>query len=745
MELSIKTKGQGADDQEISIKLPVETLKMLQDSLVQPKNPTTSPASMHGSYRREASPMRGGVGSMNHPHERYAAYSPMRSFGDKASSSFSGSNFRPSNREFTPKTDSFEDDDDAKERRHQEIQSIIDRKVFTPKFWDVEGPAVISDFGPKPGMTQDPFLRSVSFQGNHFGAPHSTSPLNLAKNPPGKGGLSESGAEGPQPLSSRSAFHQQTFSDSLRSQYGGNLPTFGRALDDTLEKFDQDMQKIFKKAKHMKIETEAGPDRQLRVVMTPKNDEDIGDTFGGKSCEDRDSAAGSFVDPRSRRSSSIFNRKEEAAHIHNSKPRKAYDDDITETKKSAEKFLNRLLSGPSSGYTSQAQAQADDSQKPSQAAAVDSKLSQIDSDILGKKISSDHEEDPDEVSHNLDSASESSSLPFKGKKDNSPTGLSHKLETRMDTSAHKRSNKIADFQPLNFQQKTIEAYLTGTDEPPTRPSKPDFLRGARHSPALDPLLPARPRDGFELDLPHRLVGRDASDLAPEVREFGPLDSKRSALNREPESRGFPDTVSPIKPMRFGSHPDDPHERFAHLHLDISAVNNESMDELSHLTEAGLDTPVMKALSSIQGKIEELNNMMGRKTDTERLLEPQPPHDSSREEKTAHCFAPPGEHFLHSDLKMPRWALPREQQSHLDHSRVSINIHDSDLKIDVSASNHKENLSPHRRLSPSPADRPPLDPSRHLLDQLKISRELMENRRRRAEKSGASAEGLDVSS
>lgn len=748
MELSIKTKGQGADDQEISIRLPVETLKMLQESLVQPKNSTASPASQHGSFRREASPLRGGFGaSTSNPNDRYGAYSPMRNFGEKASSTLSGSTFRPSHRECTPRAEAFEDEDEGKERRHLEIQSIIDRKVFTPKFWDVEGPAVLSDFGPKPGMTQDPFLRSVSFQGHNFGLPQAASPLNLSKNPTSKSSLSELGPDGLQPHSGRSGLHQQTFADSLQSQYGGNLPTFGRAFDDTLDKFDKDMQKIFKKAKNMKIETEVGDNNQMRVVMTPRNDEEVGDTFGDRSCEDRDSGAGSFADPKSRRTSLVFNKKEEAAHVLTSKPRKKYhDEDISETKKSAEKFLSKLLSGASSSDASQ--ARGEEAQKPHALGAFNSKASHIESDIQAKKNSSVNEEDPNAVSHNLDSVSESSNVHFRPNRIQSPSRLSDKLEARFDASAQKRASKIADFQPLNFQQKTIEAYLTGTNEHESRAARAEHQAGLKLSFAADPLIAVRARDSFKKEF--KKLAEEARDLpgtAPEVQDFGLLDSRRSARGREQAPRPFIDTVSPIKPFRFGGLGEDAHEKFAHLNLDISAVNNESMNELSHLTDAGLDTPVMKALSSIQGKIEELNNMMGRKTDTERLLEHQLPHDSSRDEKPDRSFAPPGDNFLNSDVKMPKWAFTRENQAQFDHSKVSINLHDSDMKLEDSTAKpaQKENVSPKHGFSPSPNARASHDPSRQLLDQLRISRELMENRRRRSAKSGKGSESLDTSS
>ena len=750
MELSIKTKGTGSDDQEMTLKLPVETLKLLQDTLANQNSNSPMKAGSMSSQRRDLSQMGGGFSSSPFKYsERKGGFSPLRSFGERKSQQYG---FLPSNtkRDIGYRLDPYEEEEEENERRSSEIKSIIDSKVFTPKFWDIEGPEVISEFGFRPGQTQDPFLRSVSFQGQPNNGESQSQSASFSRKNPSFVRLPENQA---QPNSNRLDTNNRSYVATSDTSRNYPLPTFGRVVESTLTQFDQDMQQLFKKAKNMTIETEIDDNNQITVVMTPKSEDGLSSNSDQQSEYNNQGFMNGFCQVASRSSSMVFNKKPEASHIKTSESRRNYniekpEDESDETKKSAEQFLKRLL-----GQESEENLSGDSKPEQNQGSLRPAytlgryTYQQTQSNALAKKNTHPSHPDDEEyvLSHNLDSASDGSQLVFKNKlMENSPSLASaNKASPSPSKPKTQNLNKISTFEPEKMTQKKADLFSShknpiGTaerrfyaEEESMMKDEIDIRQKSNHITQTTTRTPSELARNHKHDLQNQENSMNNSNLDWRYIQI----HNPQPQNVAPSSEEFPDAYSPIKPLRFGVQ-NDTTGKYSHLNLDMTILANENQEDVCHLSEAGLDTPVMKALSSIQGKIEELNCMMGMKSQSSRKNKPYFEGGSEQ-------FSPltPSNQLLNSEMKPESQDVSLAFNYPFDLSENKPMYKERQPKPDNSSfpnPTNKENKFPDEQGKTK-------DPSKMLMDQLRISRELMENRRRKSVRGDLSNSKMNDSS
>jgi hypothetical protein len=240
MELCVKAKnGNGAEDQEITIKLPMDTLKSLQENMNRDSRAGLS------SYTRNLSPMRPNQSMF----EKSGSFSFLKSDTQPINKSFG--KFQARNQEEEGIV-SINSEEENQEKRSSQIQGLINNKIFTPKFWDVN-PG--QEKNQDPVLQYDPMMRTEQFRGKGF---------NFAN--PGR-------------MSQMSGDNKMGNQDRGNSMFGDNSAFMSNALG----KFNKDIEGLFKNKKGVEINTHLNPDNnQVEIVLTPKNDEQphmIGSNF----------------------------------------------------------------------------------------------------------------------------------------------------------------------------------------------------------------------------------------------------------------------------------------------------------------------------------------------------------------------------------------------------------------------------------------------------------------------------------
>lgn len=654
MEVSIKTKDVNNSDQEMTLKLPAHALKAMQASLTSfgQTGELRESGSTYGRFTRDLSPMqsRGQMWRNQQPVDPNLTSRSQRSIAKSVERMPLGLT--------QPRLDfqdnSEEDERDIKDKRTQLIKDLIDTRVFTPKFWDLDCSNIGGEFGNTTlfGQTQDPVLLGASqlkstgrFLPNNpnsqrsfrFGA-HQNDGYSAPgkKNGDQEAGGRDHGFGFTGPVSSR------TMGPSITSKLKTSNPAFQAAIEATLSKFDKDMDNIFQRP-----ERRNEPEPQCFEDRSLEGEEEV------LSKKTFNLGTSTLPTPISSIPVGFFkkNLPEEISE-------QAESSDGT---RSAKDFLKKMSGVPTDKQPLQNRQTGAPNRPTTSSNNRAGPVHQQPRPITGPMVMN-----AGHVVKNKAADEDAIENKYRQWLDDTKKTVERASQEARRPSTSNNTNSAGHFGYQNFQQGIVNQGLYGNHNGQGMNSNHSIeqqlhpLNNVRREIILKGNDQEFDKDGEEYCV---VVNYDSSRYGSEYNSSGPL-PKDTVAKRG--STGFlggqlvqkPDLFQQkMKPLQIGENfrgntvddgyllsvnresnliasPSKSHEspnkgtrgqreqskgklmKFSGLKLDIEAIDAEepatpSMTDGTMLDDVGLDTPVMKALSSIQGKIAELNLLMGK--------------------------------------------------------------------------------------------------------------------------------------
>lgn len=655
MEVSIKTKDANNADQEMTLRLPAYALHSVQQSLTsygQTIDPRNS-GSTYGRFTRDLSPMQnrasqwrtGGLGDSQHFSRSSRTTSKSV---ERPAFAFTQASVKVP--EMTE-----EDEQDAKEKRSQAIKELIDTKVFTPKFWDLDYQENGSHLGSTSlfGQTQDPMLLGVGQMKStgkfQFTNPESQRSFRFGQPPQDGESVGEKNVVEKQAFVTGSAFNLSRTGSSrsigvpLSSKVTNN-PVFQAAIEATLNKFDKDMDTIFQRP-------ERKNDNSRRVDLEEKSGDQSDEVLSKNTFNLGRSA---LPTPMSTKPEGFF--KKQAPH------QLVNMDDSMDDTRSAKDFISKLA-GQSLNQENQHQQNG-------------AHYRQYEDITYRRMEHFDNNENfyHDQLSHYFtpNMTGEHSTGSYGPQSDNKYRQWINDTrrvvnetaqQVQRSTPTQSKYLGIRSQLPANIQDLRSGANQSRTeDQNDVRGYNPGFgyLGSSYHRQEVrySHITRDLPNDdgeyyaienydssgqGSDLDFdayPTKIPGgqipingylgsqiaateehiNNQNVVTPKISSLRTSTFNESALENEHTDSKYMITSSQCKFTPQKSERDlrerskSKPARYSALQLDLEAIHarepdTPSMTEGTMLDDIGLDTPVMKALSSIQGKIAELNLLM----------------------------------------------------------------------------------------------------------------------------------------
>lgn len=596
VEISLKTKGANAEDQEMTLRLPADALSGLKDSLAGYSQNTslqqTQPLSS-SRFRRDFSPMQTRI-HMFMAESRFERTGMDWSGRQHSKSVGKVSNFQPMLDHPDIGIMTEEEEEDDRERRTRSIQDIINTKVFTPKFWDLNTPGLTYDFDATSqlGGTQDQFLlkHDLGKSTGRFPTDRMASQRSFVFNQTGK-------TEQGEPIQQSAHFenpsdpHSFMKTDQLQSRSRSRgfrpsipqNPAFKNAIESTLTRFEKDMDEIFQR-KPEESRSNKGPIGSHRSITT-------GSGLPSSKASANLGITSTASTPYGLHPEKCFKKKD-------SNQVALGDSDSEDDVKSARDFIQNLRKSEinrTEPVRPQEQHQGGRNLAPNQL----SFKSRQSPELYRGRPSVAYATSKD--SHQMAYYPET----FEG----SPRQVEDfgKTEGTLYSPGAALENENDEYYMIHNctstegKPKNKEGFRSSVEDQEGRivSSKLQHNLTSRINTEVNAM-----NDGHEENSTHR-GNRFSNDsqkrYAPDFDTFSPLKEPRSVeygeSNFKSKQKGFP-------------------KKFPGLNLDLAAINIDepqtpSGDGMSLLDDIGLDTPVMEALNSIQGKIEELNCMMNK--------------------------------------------------------------------------------------------------------------------------------------
>lgn len=487
-----------------------------------------------------------------------------------------------------------EEEEEEKDRRTRSIQDIINKRVFTPKFWDLNTPGLSHNFDSTSQMesTRDQFLlmHDLGKDTGRFPTDRMASQRSFVFNQTGNSERQlprEESARFEHPRDAQNFNRTDIMQNRSTSRgYKANNtpnPAFKNAIESTLNRFEKDMDEIFQRKPEdcRSNDQPKGSDRTINCS----------DSHLSEKTSLFMPMTSAVSTPYGLNPSKCFKKKgnDELARC---------SSDSEDEVKSARDFMQKLR-GPN--------ISKDDAYKEQGRLQIPAKVHPNHLSFRPKVPVIRYRE---EMNCQYESESRSEDL-FKSE--------DHHYRSPSDLDKLEGTNGNIGLNDINMEHENDEYYMI--DNCTSTMGKLKNRVEYRSS--------VEDQEGkiVSSKLQHNLTSRIDSEvnfMNNETSKNNIYGTKTNQIDLQTHTQVDFESSSPVKidqddymkESNFKSKQKNANKKFAGLNLDLEAISIDepatpSAGDMSLMGNMGLDTPVMKALNSIQGKIEELNCMMNK--------------------------------------------------------------------------------------------------------------------------------------